>query len=163
MLNQADTAHQSNVCHFQFQYPSGKISELYYFSKDLSNAGMNADSTWLQWVKKQSAGKQLVSLTKSASYLMHTPYFSVVRNFILDNASLHIQDDSGIDFDHMKKTGRTVKLYGTYSRVIPLFKNKFQPTLKEAYQTDSLTVKPLPFQIGYNLKVGESNLQVLEK
>lgn len=158
----ADTSKQSNVVHFDFQFPSGKVSSLYYFSKDLSNAGLTADSMWLAWVKNRANNKQLVSLTKSASYLMHTPYFSMVRNFILENSVLHIQDDSGIDYGHMKKTGRPVKLYGTYSRVIPLFKNKFQLDLKEAYTTDSSMRKTMPFQIGYNLKVGEANLQVMQ-
>ncbi len=159
-LTVPDTARKANVCYFKFQLPSGKSSSLYYFRKDLSDAGLGKDSLWLQWVKKEAGNKQIVSLTKSASYLMHTTYFSIVRNFILNHSSLHIQDDSGIDFAHLKNSGRKTTLYGSYSNVISLFKNKFQPDLKEMYHSDSSHIKSLPFRIGYNLKIGETNLQV---
>ena len=52
-----------------------------------------------------------------------------------------------------------INLYGKYSQVIPLFKNKLQPELIERYKSDS--VKALPFGIGYNMVYKESNLQVL--
>ena len=154
-----DSTYKSNVCYFEFTTSSGKNSKLYFFSKDLSDAGMQIDKQWLSWVKKESEDKQMVSLTKSASYLMHTSYFSAVRNFILKNSSLHIQDDSGISYNYLVSSGRKLNLYGKYSQVIPLFKNKLQPELIERYKSDS--VKALPFGIGYNMVYKESNLQVL--
>jgi hypothetical protein len=160
-MSAPDSIHKPNACYFKFQLPGGKISSLYYFSKDLSDAGLSRDSLWLNWVEKESAGKQMVSLTKSASYLMHSSYFSIVRKFILEHAALHIQDDSGIDFAHLTKSGRKIALYGQYSGVIPLFKNKLQADLKDAYKNDSVSIKQLPFKIGYNLKIKETNLQVV--
>lgn len=161
LLSVPDSIKKPNVSYYKFQMPGGKIASLYYFSKDLSDAGLGRDSLWLEWVKKESAGKQMVSLTKSASYLMHSSYFSIVRKFILEHSSLHIQDDSGIDYAHIVKSGRKTVLYGQYSGVIPLFKNKLQQDLKDAYHSDSSQIKPLPFKIGYNLKIKETNLQVL--
>jgi hypothetical protein len=139
--------------------PSGKSSKLYYFSKDLSDPGMQIDKKWLNWVLNESSNKQMVSMAKSASYLMHTTYFSAVRNFILKNSKLHIQDDSGIAYSYMAASGRKLNLFGKYTQVIPLFKNKLQPEMIERYKSDS--TKSLPFGIGYNMVYKESNLQVL--
>ena len=62
-----DTNYKSNVCYFEFTLPSGKTSKLYYFSKDLSDAGMQIDKNWLNWVLNESSNKQMVSMAKSAS------------------------------------------------------------------------------------------------
>ena len=154
-----DTNYKPNVCYFEITLPSGKASKLYYFSKDLSDTGMQIDKKWLNWVLSESSEKQLVSMTKSASYLMHTTYFSAVRNFILKNSKLHIQDDSGIAYNYMIASGRKLSLYGKYTQVISLFKNKLQTDMLERYKSDS--TKVLPFGIGYNMVHKESNLQVL--
>lgn len=154
-----DTNYKPNVCYFEITLPSGKSSKLYYFSKDLSNTGMQIDKKWLNWILSESADKQLVSMAKSASYLMHTTYFSAVRNFILKNSKLHIQDDSGIAYSYMATSGRKLSLYGKYTQVISLFKNKLQTDMLERYKSDS--AKALPFGIGYNMVHKESNLQVL--
>lgn len=154
-----DTTFKPNVCYFEMTLPSGKSSKLYYFSKDLSDAGMQIDKKWLNWVFNESSNKQMVSMVKSASYLMHTTYFSAVRNFILKNSKLHIQDDSGIAYSYMAASGRKLNLFGMYTQVIPLFKNKLQPEMIERYKSDS--IKSLPFGIGYNMVYKESNLQIL--
>jgi len=86
--------------------------------------------------------------------------FSVVRNFILKNSKLHIQDDSGIGFKYITASNRPYTLYGKFTNVIPVFKHLMQYDLALKYKTDS-TIKPLPFAIGYNLKFNETNLEVI--
>ena len=150
---------KANVCYVEFLNPENKISELYFFKKDLSDEGLKSDSIWLNWVDKKMNKKTIVSLTKSASYLMHNSQFSMVRNYILEKSKVHIQDDTGIDFDNIVKSKRKYKLFGKYTRTISLFKYAFNQNLKNEYSNDS--VKTLPFKIGYNAAHGESNLQVL--
>ncbi len=150
-----------DVCSFVFRYPSGNVSTLHYFSKDLSDGGLQQDARWLPWVTKQASGRPIVSLTKSASYLMHTSEFSQVRSYILQNSITHIQDDTGISYDDMLKTGKKVILHGEYTTVIPVFKHYYQKTMAERYRSDS--VQRLPFKIGYNLSHSEASLQVLQK
>jgi len=150
---------KTNVCYVEFLNPENKISELYFFKKDLSDEGLKSDSIWLNWVDKKMNKKTIVSLTKSASYLMHNSQFSMVRNYILEKSKVHIQDDTGIDFDNIVKSKRKYKLFGKYTRTISLFKYAFNQNLKNEYSNDS--VKTLPFKIGYNAAHGESNLQVL--
>ena len=50
-----------------------------------------------------------------------------------------------------------IRLFGTYSRTIDLFKHKYQEDLKEAYEKDEKT-GAVPFRIGYNVKFNETNL-----
>ncbi|MEI9892358.1 MAG: hypothetical protein WDN28_00105 [Chthoniobacter sp.] len=76
-----------------FHSPSGKGQTLYYFKTDLSNGGGNA--SFLAFCKHHGPG---ASLLKSASYLMHEESFSTIRNFLLANSTLIIQDDSGIPY-----------------------------------------------------------------
>jgi len=149
----------ADVCHFRFQLPSGRESELYYFSKNLLDGALKKDSLWLDWVSDKSKGSKLVSLVKSASYLLHTQIFTQVRQFILDSSKFHIQDDTGLRFQLMKESGHHVICYGKYNRVIPVFRKYIQADLKSVYSTDS--IKPLPFNIGYNAVYNEPNIQVM--
>ena len=149
-----------NVCYAKFRQPSGVISELYFFSKNISDEGLQNDPNWLAWVKEKAGSASIVSLTKSASYLMSIEPFSMVRNFILNHSKLHIQDDSGIGFKYITASNRPYTLYGKFTRVISLFKNSMQQDLALKFKSDS-TIKPLPFAIGYNLIFNETNLEVI--
>lgn len=130
-----------------------------YFSINLANQPFAKNTGFKTFLKKQGAD---VTYIKSASYLMHKPYFSDIRATILDNSRAILQDDSGISwkfFNDSTHTKRDITLYGTYTGTIPLFKN-YQEDLREAYKKDSLKIKPLPFGIGYKYKSGESNLML---
>lgn len=138
---------------------NSKPITIYYFSKDISDKGLQGEKDWLDWVKKTADNQPIVSLTKSASYLMHLSSFSVVRDFILENSVLHIQDDSGIRLGDMETDNVSVKLYGKYTRTIKLFAGRVQRDMRIRY-TDRAKVKSLPFAIGYNVTHRECNLQV---
>jgi APA family basic amino acid/polyamine antiporter len=155
-----DESHVANSCYINFINSKGKKSKLYYFQKDLSNDGIASDTTWFKWIDHQSKGKKLVTLTKSASYLMHSSYFTDIRDFLIKKSSLHIQDDTGIPFSELKKLDKKVDYYGKYSKVIPVFNKFIQPEMKMLYQNNA-SIRALPFNIGYNLKFNETNLQVI--
>lgn len=160
-LTKPENDSASNVFHTTFIQPSGKLSEIFYFSRDLSDNALKKDSLWTKWVLNKFSSMKVASLTKSASYLMHNKSFSIVKNFILTNSGLHIQDDSGIDFNSILESKREYVLYGKYSKTIPLFRSMFEEKLKNEYTSDS--THALPFKIGYNVSHGESNLLVLKK
>ena len=75
-----------------FAGPDGVEKTLYYFSTDLSNSGVRA-SGFLKFCSTLAPGN---SLLKSASYLLHSGNFTVVRDWLLANSATIIQDDSGI-------------------------------------------------------------------
>ncbi len=136
-----------------------KSQVLYYLSYDLSDQNLKKHPELLQFVK--SFGSQ-VGFLKAASYLMFTSNFRMMRNYLLDQESSILQDDSGIPFRFFKPSGWTVKLFGTYTQTIDLFKYKFQPDLESAYEKQE-TKHEVPFRIGYNVKFNETNLLYAKK
>ncbi len=95
---------------------------------------------------------------KSASYLMHRPTFSIIRNIILDESEFLLQDDSGIPVKYFDTNKWDLTFYGHYSLPISLFAERHQEDLKEIYSKEGDNVKALPFGIGYQYRKGTSTL-----
>ncbi|MEN9522618.1 MAG: hypothetical protein RL065_995 [Bacteroidota bacterium] len=138
---------------------NGNHQTLYYFSMDLSNSNYKNHPEFEKFVK---AKKDFSTYLKAASCLMHKSYFNQVRNLILENSRVVLQDDSGIPIKFFNDEKWNVTLYGSYNGVINLFKGDEQPELKELYK-DSSKVKSLPFGTGYKFNKGASNLQLAIK
>jgi hypothetical protein len=136
-------------------------AKLYYFSVDISNSGLYYKyPEFMLYLKKQQV---VYTMLKSASYLMFNNDFSGIRNIILKQSKIVLQDDSGIPHNYFTLNNFKHKLYGTYIGPIKLFGSKQQPALVKAYKTDTLNVKPLNFGIGYKYHVGESNWVLYSK
>jgi hypothetical protein len=116
---------------------------LYYFSVDLSNGSVEA-SGLLPFCRGLGRGE---SLLKSASYLPPESGFSTIRNFLLDQSDVIVEDDSGIPYHDFDPAKWQVRLYGNYEPPIDIFKQFFQPDLAAAYAHSSPVA--LPFGIGY--------------
>lgn len=143
-----------------------KVRVLIYFAVNLQNTtyysrgglaakGLDSRTDLVRFIKNS---RFKTTYLKSASYLMHRPSFSIIRNLILDNSTYLLQDDSGIpvaDFDREKWD---LKFYGSYLKPISLFSDRVQEDLKRIYEGDSVEVYPLPFGIGYQFHNGSSNL-----
>ncbi|MGC8802317.1 MAG: hypothetical protein ACP5PS_00870 [Bacteroidales bacterium] len=99
-----------------------------------------------------------VTLVKSATYLMHKPYFSFVRNICLTHSAFILQDDSGIAFKFFDKNIWDLQGYGQYTKPIKLFEEFYEPDYRQFFRTTK--IKPLPFRIGYS---NPSNLLVAKK
>jgi hypothetical protein len=128
----------------------GAEKTLYYFSTDLSNSGVRA-SGFLQFCATLVPGN---SLLKSASYLLHSPNFTMVRNFILANSATIIQDDSGIPLaDYNRKLWRFFP-FGRYLGPIDEFPARHQPDYAELFRRG----QPIDFGIGYRWRTHESHL-----
>ena len=144
----------------EFLTSDNKVKNLYYFNTDLSDANTKIDN-FFNWV---STFGEHHTMLKAASYLNSRDYFSKTRNYILKSSNMIVQDDSGIPYKYFVDGKWQVQLYGGYKKVIPLFSSRIQPDMVRAYaDTTKLTSRYLPFRIGYNVAVGETNLQVLYK
>jgi len=133
--------------------PSQPPQEVIYVSFNAANDGLNRQKGILPFLKTI---QPCVSFIKAASYLLHGPDFSQIRTLLLTQSVAILQEDSGIPYRFFDSTAWKVQLYGVYHAPIPLFKNKFQQNLYQAYRTQP--VKPLRFGIGYHLNPGTSNL-----
>jgi hypothetical protein len=122
----------------------GQERTLYYFRTDLSNKGVAA-SGFLQFCQGFGTGDSLV---KSASYLLHTPGFSDVRDFLLKNSAAILQDDTGIPVKYLADADWQLRPYGTYLHPIRQFWHADQPKLWELYKKENPA--PLDFSVGYH-------------
>ena len=114
---------------------------LYYFKTDLSGG----NSAFLRWCAARGPG---LSLIKAASFLMHGDGFSGVRNFLLQNSRVIIQDDSGIPLRMFPK-GWKVNCYGRYVAHHEEFEKYHQPDLAAIYE-QSPPPPALGFAFGYH-------------
>jgi hypothetical protein len=114
---------------------------LYYFKTDLSG-GNNA---FLRWCAARGPG---LSLLKAASFLMHGDGFSGVRNFLLQNSRVIIQDDSGIPLRDFPK-GWGVACYGRYVPHKEEFQKYYQSDLAALYAQNPPPA-PIDFAFGYH-------------
>jgi hypothetical protein len=127
---------------------------LYYFRFNLGNDSMQQNQQFLSFLEKFGP---LTTFSKAASYLMHKPYFSAIRQFILDKSSQVLQSDSAIPVSYFNSAAWNLQFYGSYKGPIALFQNRFQPDLAEIYQIGQ-DIRPLPFGICYRHRPRTSNL-----
>jgi hypothetical protein len=118
----------------------GPPQTLYYFKTDLSGG----PSPFLKWCAGQGQGNGLL---KAASYLMHTEGFAGVRNFLLNNCKVIVQDDSGIPLKAFPKTWK-VDFYGHYVPHEEFLKYQ-QPDLAAIYKREP-PPPDLGFAFGYH-------------
>jgi hypothetical protein len=123
---------------------TGAEKTLYYFTSDLSDEAMKRNSGLLRFCQNLGPSN---SLLKAASYLLYSGGFETVRNFLLQNSTAILQDDSGIPVRYFTPDHWTLRFFGVYSGPIELFKQYNQPDLRQFYAASS--PKPLTFGFGY--------------
>jgi hypothetical protein len=136
---------ESNAKGVKIVYASsdGEERTLYYFRTDLSDKGV-ANSGFLQFCQGFGTGDSFV---KSASYLLHTQGFSSVRDFLLKNSFVLVQDDTGIPVKFLSTSEWQLRPFGTYLRPIAQFSRNGQPKLVELFKNEHPA--PLNFTVGY--------------
>src|SRR5690606_21777326 len=73
--------------------PMASVQSVYYVQADASNGALASNPALTKWMSSFGTG---VSYLKAASYLLHESYFSRVRDFLLQQSTAILQDDSGI-------------------------------------------------------------------
>ena len=170
MTNVVDTTYIGNRYYFQRE-GSDAVRTLTYFAVNLQNTpygsrgglvakGLETRTDLVNYFKKINMKSTYL---KSASYLMHRPTFSIIRNIILDESEFLLQDDSGIPVKYFDTNKWNLTFYGNYSFPIPMFAERHQEDLKSIYDKGGDNVKPLPFGIGYKWRKGTSTLMKAEK
>jgi hypothetical protein len=131
----------------------GTQKTLYYFTSDLSNDAIRKNPAVLRFCESLGPTN---SLLKAASYLLHEGGFEDVRNFLLRNSSAILEDDSGIPIRYFTPDRWTPRFFGVYTGPINLFKNYYQPDLRQFYVASA--PKPLTFGFGYRWNSRSSTL-----
>src|SRR6516225_2490505 len=134
---------------------SGSAQTLYYFTTDVSDGGIKAAPGFLKFCQRLGTG---ASFLKSPSYLLFENGFASIRNFILDHSNMILQDDSGIPLAYFDPNKWNLRFFGVYLGPIDVFKQHYQPRLRELYQRANPA--PLDFGFGYRWNYKEANLIV---
>jgi hypothetical protein len=138
-----------------FSGSDGEARTLYYFSTNLANDGIEK-SKFLVFCATLAPGDSLV---KSASYLLHNRGFTKVRDFLLANSAVMVQDDTGIPLANYDPAKWELHPFGHYVGPIAVFRGMYQKKYAELFK-DS---QPIDFGIGYRWKPNQSNLLLAVK
>ena len=134
--------------------PGASTQRIHYVQADVSDSGLGSGGHVLAFAS--SFGRANVYL-KAASYLMHEPYFSKIRKFLLENSTSVLQDDSGIPLKYFQDGNWRCWFFGKYSGTLDIFKKYYQLDMGKAFD---LSGEPLPFGTGYKWRLGASNLML---
>jgi hypothetical protein len=135
-----------------FTDEDGREKTLYYFGTNVAGAGFKS-SGLEKFCDRLGTGDAFV---KSASYLLHGNGFTDVRNFLLQHASLVLQDDTGIPVSYLSSDKWELRPFGRYSGPITMFARNYQPRLTQLFQSGR--AEQLNFGLGYQWRVLGSNL-----
>jgi hypothetical protein len=138
-----------------FAGSDGEARTLYYFSTNLANDGVSR-SNFLKLCETLAPGNGLI---KSASYLLHSGGFSKIREFLLANSAMMVQDDSGIPLAYYDAKKWDLQPFGRYLGPIGVFPGRYQ----QRYATLFRNSRPIDFGIGYRWHAHESNLLMAVK
>jgi hypothetical protein len=166
----SDTAYIGNRFYFR-KNGEDKVKTLTYFAVNIQNTTYHSRGGLVakglkdrkDLVKFLKSSNIKTTYLKSASYLLHRPTFSIIRNLILNESEYLLQDDSGIPVQYFDENKWELTFYGNYIKPISLFDERHQEDLKEIYAEKKFTVKTLPFGIGYQYAKGTSNLMKATK
>ncbi len=117
---------------------------LYYFSTDLA-AGFERDPRLPRFLHRFGVCDTLL---KSASFLPHWRMCDSIRDYILQNSTLVLQDDTGVPFRDFEASKWHVQLFGAYSYPDPPFQREYQSDLARAFRANA-SVRKLGFSLGY--------------
>jgi hypothetical protein len=132
---------------------------LYYFRVNLRNDSLKRHEKFIAFLKGFGP---LTTFAKAASYLMHKPNYSKIRQLILDQSLFVLEGDSAIPLKYFDRTAWNLRFFGAYTSPINYFKNYQQKDLAEIYRKGT-DVLPLPFGIDYRHRVNTSNLMFASK
>jgi hypothetical protein len=154
-ISVARGAKKSTAVDIAFVTPGDNtVRHIYYLSTNLADPSLSQNKAFMAFL--DNIDNTSYSFVKSATYLMHKSYFSIIRNTVLKKSKMVLQDDSGIAYKFYSKTKWNIHLFGVYEKPIPLFKDFFETDLSEAYKRGAT---PITFRYGYNRK---SNMLLAE-
>jgi hypothetical protein len=148
-----------------FTRAGGKEQTVRYFMVNISDDALAKSSP--DFLPYLASRGRLVTMIKSASYLMHKDSprdparFEQIRALVLSQSDFVVQDDSGVPLRLFARDQWKLLFHGSYDAPIPQFQRRAQKDLKLEMQRNS--TGKLPFSYGYDYKQGESNLMTAQR
>ena len=128
---------------------SSHPQSLIYFRAQAENAGLEKRPVVRAFLRSFAP---FTTMLKSASYLLHDPQFTNVRDDVLEGSTAILTDDSGMPYRCLKPPKWKLTLYGQYSKPVSDFNYGYQKDLDAAYT--AANPPALPFSYGYHWRDG---------
>ncbi len=157
LLLRGDERRGSRVPGVEIHFQSGdgrSVRRLQYFSMDAGNGTMTRRPEFTTYITSLAPE---VAYVKSASYLLHSDGFSMMRDLVL-TAQRIVQDDTGVPLRFLDSGTWTVDVFGTYVTPISPFQGRVQSDLKALF--DQKRPGALPFAYGYHWTRGRAHIMV---
>ena len=156
--------HTNDFVKVYFRHPNdSNIQVLSYMKCNMVDPEIKKNTGLMAYLTNMPVSTTYI---KSASYLLHNPTFSVMRDFVLKKSASIVQDDTGVPYRAFDQKQWTLTFYGNYIMPVSSFpKGFFQTDLQKAYHIgDSLKqIKKLPFSLGYHWGSNYQNLIKAER
>ena len=149
----------TNALEVVFARPDREPQVVVYFRAQAEDAAISKRPGVLTFLEQDAP---YPTFLKSASYLMHSGEFSIVRQIVLTHSRLVLEDDSGVPLRFFKAPEWTVTYYGKYNKPVKDFNYGFQEGMAKIF-ADEKAVKPLPFSFGYHWMDGASSVLLAVK
>lgn len=137
-----------------FERPGHQPQTVVYFRAQAEDKALPQRPGVVPFLESQAP---FPTFLKSASYLLHGSDFTVVRNLLLKNSRLILEDDSGIPLRYLKAPEWKVSFYGKYVKPVKDFNYGYQRDMAQVY-SDPKAVKPLTFSFGYHWSDGSASV-----
>lgn len=132
-----------------------KPQTLSYFRQNLNDYHIHQITPFL---KKKGP---LATMFKSASYTPHQVGFAKLVEFVLENTTLLLQDDTGLPYRVLQQHQWQLKYFGVYEEPYgESFVAYKQPDLARYFNEQKEAIKELPFRIGYGYGKVPSNFLI---
>jgi hypothetical protein len=140
----------ASAIEIRFERPDHDPQSLVYFRAQAEDRALPNRPGVMPFLEQQAP---FLTFLKSASYLLHTSDFKVMRAMLLDHSRLVLEDDSGIPLRYLKAPDWTVNFYGKYTTPVKDFDYGYQADMAKVYAAPN-AVKPLAFSFGYHWRDG---------
>ncbi len=156
-ITSVQTSSASDTARIDWTHASGQTRRLDYTRMDLANAGLMSRAPFAANVHSLAP---VVTFVKAAMYLLAETRFSRLRQMILDESAVVIQDDTGVPYRHFDRRW-ALRLFGRYEPPVRPFEERAQPELRAAFERRSTS--PMSFGIGYHVRPDRSHLMIASK
>ena len=128
--------------------------KLYYFRANLDDT-INKDN-FFEFIKSNKLSDNC--MLKASSYKLHQWGFDHLRQFMLNNCQLILQDDTGMPIKYLRQQNRDIEIFGNYIKPYgEEFQHYYQKELAKLYENKENKIN-LKFCYGYGCGMVENNI-----
>lgn len=142
-----------------FRERGGGVTRIYrHLQANLGDKALTADPSVLVHLKTKG---QVAAMTKAASYLLWSPAFSLIRDYLLTHADWMISDSTGVPPRFAQAAGFEQETWGRFTGAFLKVNRSHDEEFVRLWE--SRPERPLPFGFGYPDKDDNNHLLVTRR